>query len=67
MCCHNFLLYLSVHSVFENVAEKYDLMNDLMSGGIHRLWKDIFISRLSPTLNSRYLDVAGGTGWKINF
>ena len=51
-----------MHKVFENVAEKYDLMNDLMSGGIHRIWKDLFVSRLGPTQNCKYLDVAGGTG-----
>ncbi|KAL7635223.1 UNVERIFIED_CONTAM: hypothetical protein RMT77_014210 [Armadillidium vulgare] len=51
-----------VHSVFENVAEKYDLMNDVMSGGIHRLWKDYFVDRLHPTVNINLLDVAGGTG-----
>lgn len=51
-----------MHKVFENVANKYDLMNDAMSVGIHRLWKDIFIHRLSPTENTKLLDVAGGTG-----
>ncbi|GJQ72964.1 putative methyltransferase [Trypoxylus dichotomus] len=51
-----------VHKVFEDVANKYDLMNDLMSAGIHRLWKDIFMHTLSPTKNTQLLDVAGGTG-----
>jgi len=51
-----------VYSVFHNVAEKYDLMNDVMSGGIHRLWKDYFMWRMAPTPGSRLLDVAGGTG-----
>lgn len=51
-----------VHGVFENVAEKYDVMNDLMSGGIHRIWKDHFMSTLSPRPNTKLLDVAGGTG-----
>ncbi|XP_059045944.1 2-methoxy-6-polyprenyl-1,4-benzoquinol methylase, mitochondrial-like [Achroia grisella] len=51
-----------VHEVFENVADKYDLMNDVMSFGIHRLWKDIFIQRLAPTPGTRLLDMAGGTG-----
>ena len=51
-----------VDSVFTNVAEKYDLMNDVMSGGVHRLWKDYFVSRLGPTPGSKILDVAGGTG-----
>lgn len=44
------------------MAEKYDLMNDLMSGGIHRAWKDCFLSRLHPRHNTKLLDVAGGTG-----
>lgn len=51
-----------VHKVFENVAEKYDIMNDAMSLGIHRVWKDIFVQRLSPTEDTKLLDVAGGTG-----
>ncbi|XP_046385039.1 2-methoxy-6-polyprenyl-1,4-benzoquinol methylase, mitochondrial [Ischnura elegans] len=51
-----------VHHVFETVAESYDKMNDAMSFGIHRLWKDVFIQRLSPTLDTKLIDVAGGTG-----
>ncbi|XP_045617688.2 ubiquinone/menaquinone biosynthesis C-methyltransferase UbiE [Procambarus clarkii] len=51
-----------VHGVFENVASNYDLMNDLMSGGIHRVWKDLFMSRVQPRPNTKLLDVAGGTG-----
>ncbi|XP_015592758.1 2-methoxy-6-polyprenyl-1,4-benzoquinol methylase, mitochondrial [Cephus cinctus] len=51
-----------VHTVFENVANSYDLMNDAMSLGIHRIWKDIFIQELAPTHGSRLLDTAGGTG-----
>ena len=51
-----------VHKVFEDVAKSYDLMNDAMSLGIHRLWKDVFIERLYPTPGTRLLDVAGGTG-----
>lgn len=51
-----------VNSVFKNVAPKYDLMNDLMSLYIHRLWKDHFISRLKPLPGTKLLDVAGGTG-----
>ncbi|CAH0549298.1 unnamed protein product [Brassicogethes aeneus] len=51
-----------VHEVFENVAQNYDVMNDAMSLGIHRVWKDIFLDRLSPTKNTKLLDVAGGTG-----
>lgn len=51
-----------VHAVFETVANKYDLMNDAMSFGIHRIWKDILIQRLGPTSDTKLLDVAGGTG-----
>jgi len=52
-----------VHHVFEGVASKYDLMNDLMSAGLHRLWKDSFVAGLAPFRpGARVLDVAGGTG-----
>lgn len=51
-----------VHGVFTNVASKYDIMNDLMSGGMHRLWKDAMMDWLAPRPNQRLLDVAGGTG-----
>ncbi|PZP55405.1 MAG: bifunctional demethylmenaquinone methyltransferase/2-methoxy-6-polyprenyl-1,4-benzoquinol methylase UbiE [Micavibrio aeruginosavorus] len=51
-----------VLGVFDSVASKYDIMNDLMSGGLHRLWKDRFIREIRPQENLRYLDVAGGTG-----
>eukprot|EP01065_Artemidia_motanka_P030445 TRINITY_DN36478_c0_g1_i1.p1 TRINITY_DN36478_c0_g1~~TRINITY_DN36478_c0_g1_i1.p1 ORF type:complete len:296 (+),score=86.81 TRINITY_DN36478_c0_g1_i1:83-970(+) len=51
-----------VRGVFESVAEKYDLMNDAMSVGLHRVWKDRFVSELAPKPGKRYLDVAGGTG-----
>ena len=51
-----------VYEVFKNVAEKYDLMNDAMSFGIHRLWKDCFVSTLNPLPGMKFLDVAGGTG-----
>lgn len=51
-----------VHGVFENVARKYDIMNDAMSGGIHRLWKNRFIAQIRPRPGMDYLDVAGGTG-----
>lgn len=51
-----------VRGVFDNVALKYDLMNDLMSGGIHRLWKDRFVRQIRPRPGLHYLDVAGGTG-----
>ncbi|MCD8497451.1 MAG: bifunctional demethylmenaquinone methyltransferase/2-methoxy-6-polyprenyl-1,4-benzoquinol methylase UbiE [Alphaproteobacteria bacterium] len=51
-----------VHGVFEGVARNYDIMNDLMSGGVHRLWKDSFVRRIRPRPGLKYLDVAGGTG-----
>lgn len=55
-----------VNDVFHNVADRYDLMNDLMSGGVHRLWKDALVNRLAPPKAGsrpyRVLDVAGGTG-----
>ena len=51
-----------VHGVFTNVASKYDIMNDVMSVGIHRLWKDAMMDWLSPRDGQRLLDVAGGTG-----
>jgi demethylmenaquinone methyltransferase/2-methoxy-6-polyprenyl-1,4-benzoquinol methylase len=51
-----------VRGVFERVARRYDLMNDLMSGGIHRLWKDAMVDWLMPRPGLHYLDVAGGTG-----
>ncbi|KAG0346705.1 2-hexaprenyl-6-methoxy-1,4-benzoquinone methyltransferase [Podila humilis] len=50
-----------VRQVFANVATKYDVMNDVMSGGVHRLWKDHFIRTLAPTPGTKLLDVAGGT------
>ncbi len=51
-----------VRGVFDSVADKYDLMNDLMSAGVHRIWKDRFIREIRPRPHYRYLDVAGGTG-----
>lgn len=51
-----------VLDVFDNVASKYDLMNDLMSGGIHRIWKDQLIRQIRPRKHMTFLDVAGGTG-----
>ncbi|MCL7465252.1 bifunctional demethylmenaquinone methyltransferase/2-methoxy-6-polyprenyl-1,4-benzoquinol methylase UbiE [Phaeovulum sp. NW3] len=51
-----------VHGVFSRVASKYDIMNDLMSVGIHRLWKDSMMDWLAPRPGQRLLDVAGGTG-----
>ena len=51
-----------VREVFDNVASRYDLMNDLMSGGIHRRWKADLIARLQPRPGEFLLDLAGGTG-----
>jgi len=51
-----------VRGVFSNVAAKYDLMNDAMSGGMHRLWKDRFVRRVKPREGEHILDMAGGTG-----
>ena len=51
-----------VRAVFESVAPRYDLMNDLMSLGVHRVWKRIFVAALDPRPNRRLLDLAGGTG-----
>ncbi len=51
-----------VHGVFTRVASRYDVMNDLMSLGIHRIWKDAMMDWLAPRPGQRLLDVAGGTG-----
>jgi len=51
-----------VHGVFTNVASKYDVMNDVMSVGIHRVWKDAMMDWLAPRDGQSLLDVAGGTG-----
>ena len=54
-----------VDDVFHKVARRYDLMNDLMSGGLHRAWKDILVTAVNPPKSDRafhLLDVAGGTG-----
>jgi len=55
-----------VNAVFHGVADRYDLMNDLMSGGVHRVWKDAMVARLAPPKTGsrpyRVLDMAGGTG-----
>ena len=51
-----------VRSVFDSVAGRYDLMNDLMSLGLHRLWKAALLDWLAPRPGMRLLDVAGGTG-----
>ena len=53
-----------VDGVFRSVAARYDIMNDVMSAGLHRVWKDIFVTMAAPprTLAYRHLDVAGGSG-----
>ena len=51
-----------VGAVFSSVARKYDMMNDAMSGGMHRLWKDRFVRRVKPQPGEAILDMAGGTG-----
>src|SRR3954463_12777385 len=54
-----------VDDVFRTVARRYDLMNDLMSGGLHRAWKDALVTAINPPKSERdfaLLDVAGGTG-----
>ena len=55
-----------VNEVFDGVASRYDLMNDLMSGGIHRIWKDALVAKLNPPRSGsrpyRVLDMAGGSG-----
>jgi demethylmenaquinone methyltransferase/2-methoxy-6-polyprenyl-1,4-benzoquinol methylase len=51
-----------VHAVFDSVAPRYDLMNDLMSLGVHRVWKRVFVTVLDPRPRDTLLDLAGGTG-----
>ena len=51
-----------VGGVFTSVARNYDLMNDLMSGGMHRLWKNRFVAKVKPRPGEHILDMAGGTG-----
>jgi len=51
-----------VGGVFSSVARNYDVMNDLMSGGMHRLWKDRFVAKICPRPGEQILDMAGGTG-----
>ena len=51
-----------VGAVFSSVARKYDVMNDAMSAGMHRLWKDKFVRRVKPQPGEQILDMAGGTG-----
>jgi demethylmenaquinone methyltransferase/2-methoxy-6-polyprenyl-1,4-benzoquinol methylase len=52
----------AVGDIFARVAPRYDLMNDLMSGGLHRLWKDDFVGLVKPQPHEHILDLAGGTG-----
>ena len=56
-----------VNSVFSEVYNKYDLMNDIMSLGIHRIWKNKFIDWMNPSRNSSLIDVASGTGDIANY
>lgn len=58
----HWITFFVVYEVFKNVAGSYDLMNDVMSIGIHRLWKDEFIRHLAPHPGMNLIDVAGGTG-----
>ncbi|XP_071619015.1 2-methoxy-6-polyprenyl-1,4-benzoquinol methylase, mitochondrial isoform X2 [Heliangelus exortis] len=51
-----------IYQVFESVAKKYDVMNDSMTLGIHRVWKDILVHKMNPSPGTLLLDVAGGTG-----
>src|SRR5215468_1816069 len=54
-----------VDAVFHKVAQRYDLMNDLMSGGLHRAWKDALVTAIDPPTSARafrLIDIAGGTG-----
>ncbi|MCJ1961994.1 class I SAM-dependent methyltransferase [Novosphingobium mangrovi (ex Hu et al. 2023)] len=51
-----------VGAIFSNVARKYDIMNDAMSAGMHRVWKDDFVRRVKPRAGEQILDMAGGTG-----
>jgi demethylmenaquinone methyltransferase/2-methoxy-6-polyprenyl-1,4-benzoquinol methylase len=52
----------AVGAVFSSVARSYDVMNDLMSGGMHRMWKDRFVAKVRPRGGEQILDMAGGTG-----
>ena len=51
-----------VRGVFDSVADRYDVMNDLMSGGVHRLWKTAMIDWMAPQPHQKLVDLAGGTG-----
>ena len=53
---------METKQVFDAVANRYDLMNDIMSFGIHRLWKEKFINWMNPISDSKLIDVASGTG-----
>ena len=55
-----------VRGVFDRVASRYDLMNDLMSAGVHRIWKDMVAARLNPQPGETIIDCAGGTGDMAN-
>lgn len=57
-----YIFSVSVYQVFESVAKKYDVMNDMMSLGIHRIWKDLLLRKMHPFPGTQLLDVAGGTG-----
>ena len=56
-----------VNSVFGTVYKKYDLMNDVMSFGVHRIWKSRLIDWMNPQMNETLIDVASGTGDIANF
>src|SRR6056300_1557593 len=51
-----------VRGVFDSVASRYDIMNDVMSGGVHRLWKAAMIDWMAPQPHQKLIDLAGGTG-----
>lgn len=51
-----------IEALFNRIADSYDLMNDIMSGGLHRVWKDIFVRTIDPKSPEKILDLAGGTG-----
>ena len=59
---HNLEKDILVNSVFSKVYKKYDFMNDLMSFGVHRLWKRNMINLMNPQKNNSLIDVASGTG-----
>ncbi len=59
---HSSVAHGAVAEVFHSVANSYDLMNDVMSAGVHRLWKDHMVSVLDPYPGATIVDVAGGTG-----